>query len=141
MASNDEKFQIFYGLLTNKGSEFFSNAARAIMNYPIPWYGFDGKKQPEGARNTTNLAAFVGWIDAGIATLNNGINTVNTGVNELKSTLAGVKAAVEALGKQQGIDPKEMARIVDEAVEKSADKHFGDLDLGTYEFRKVEDTK
>lgn len=141
MASNQDMFTQIHGLLTNKASEFFSNVARAIMNYPLPWFGFDGKTQPAGARNTTNLGAFLGWIDAGIATLNSAINTVNTGVNELKSTLAGVKAAVEALAKQQGVDPKEMARIVDEAVEKSADKHFGDLNLGTYEFRKVEETK
>lgn len=132
MASNQDMFTQIHGLLTNKASEFFSNVARAIMNYPLPWFGFDGKTQPAGARNTTNLGAFLGWIDSGL-------NNLSTGIGEIKVALAGLQAAVAALGKQQGIDPKELTRIVDEAVGAAADKHLGTI--GTYELRKVEETK
>lgn len=102
---------------------------KAILNHSVTWFGFDGKAQ-EGGRKTTSLAAFIGWIDAGLHNLMAGINAAN-------STLAGLQAAVEALGKRQGIDPAELSKLIDSAVEKSADKHLGDL--GTYQLMKVEE--
>ena len=89
-----------------------------ILNHPVRWYGFDGKTQPAGKRNTVTLAAVIGWLDSGI--------------NQILQNQAATLAAVKASSEKQGIDPAELERLITEAVAKSA---------GTYELRKVEDTK
>lgn len=144
MATNEERFLEAYHrimgalpALAHRGKrrladdQDVADLPNAILNHPVTWYGFNGKTQTAG-RKTTSLAAFVGWIDAGLHNLMNGINTVIVG-------LAGLQAAVEALGKVQGIDPVELAKVIDAAVEKSADKHLGEL--GTYQLTKVEESK
>ena len=87
-----------------------------ILTHKVTWYGFDGKTQPAGKRNTVTLAAVIGWLDSGISQLING--------------QAAILAAVKASSEKQGIDPAELERLITEAVAKSA---------GTYELRKVED--
>lgn len=102
---------------------------RNIMNYPVPWYGYDGKAQPANARNTVTLAAVIGWLDSGI-------NGIFRAVGEVKAGVDGLTAAVKALGEKQGIDPTELSQLIDAAVSKAADKHLSDI--GTYELRKVD---
>ena len=101
----------------------------AVLNQPVPWYGFDGKTQPEGARRTTTLAAFIGWIDSGLNTLMRAVNNANEGI-------AGLTAAVKALSEKQGVDPAALEQLIDKAVSEAAAKHLSDI--GTYELRKVE---
>lgn len=43
--------------------------ADAVMNHKVPWYGYDGKVQPPGGRNTVTLASVIGWLDSGITTI------------------------------------------------------------------------
>lgn len=102
---------------------------RSIMNYPVPWYGYDGKAQPANGRNTVTLAAVVGWLDSGI-------NGIFRAVGEVKAAVDGLTAAVKALSEKQGMDPAELAKTIDAAVSKSADKYLSDI--GTYELRKVD---
>lgn len=98
----------------------------AILNHPVKWYGFDGKTQPEGARNTVSLAAFIGWIDSGIGSL-------STGLGEIKGGIDALTVAVRALTeKQSGIDQGKLDEMMAEAARKA---------LGTYELRRVEDEK
>lgn len=104
----------------------------AILNHPVPWWGFDGKTQPKGSRNTVTLAGVIGWFDTGLNTLMRGINQANEGI-------AGLTAAVKALSEKQGIDPAALEQLIDKAVSEAADKHLSDI--GTYELKKVEDTK
>ena len=92
------------------------NLPERILTHKVTWYGFDGKTQPAGKRNTVTLAAVIGWLDSGISQLING--------------QAAILAAVKASSEKQGIDPAELERLITEAVAKSA---------GTYELRKVED--
>lgn len=99
---------------------------RNIFNYPLPWFGYDGKKQPESARNTITLAAFVGWIDAGVASLSRGIGEIKGSVDAL--TLA----VLELTKKQTGIDQDALNKAMKEAVISAE---------GSYEFRKVEDSE
>lgn len=87
-----------------------------ILSHKVPWYGFDGKAQPEGKRNTVSLSAAIGWLDSALYQIING--------------QAAILAAVKASSEKQGIDPAELERLITDAVAKSA---------GTYELRKVED--
>lgn len=96
---------------------------RNIFNYPLPWFGYDGKKQPEGGRNTTTLAAFVGWIDSGLGSLSRGLGEIKGSVDAL--TLA----VLELTKKQSGIDQGQLDLMMKEAAQKA---------LGKYELTKVE---
>lgn len=97
---------------------------RNIFNYPLPWFGYDGKKQPEGKRNTVTLAAFVGWIDSGLASLSRGIGEIKGSVDAL--TLA----VLELTKKQAGIDQDALNKAMKEATAAA---------LGTYELKKVDE--
>lgn len=99
---------------------------RNIFNYPLPWFGYDGKKQPEGKRNTVTLAAFVGWIDSGLASLSRGIGEIKGSVDAL--TLA----VLELTKKQTGIDQEALNKAMQQAVISAE---------GSYQFRKVEDSE
>lgn len=98
-----------------------------IMNYQVPWYGFDGKTQPKGQRNTVSLGTMIGWLDSGI-------HNLMTAIKANGAKLDGLQAAVTELGKRQGIDPNELAKLVDAAVKQSIKDS-----LGTYELTRVED--
>ena len=93
-----------------------------ILNHEVTWYGFDGKEQPAGKRNTVTLAAVIGWLDSGI--------------HQLLTGQAAILAAVKAISANQGTDPATLAKVIDEAVSRAADKHLADI--GTYELRRVE---
>ena len=125
--SNQKKFDDMYWQTCDKKSWFWGHMAAVIMNYQVPWYGFDGKTQPKGQRNTISLGTMIGWLDSGISNI---INAVKA--NGAK--LDGLQAAVAELGKRQGIDPNELAKLVDAAVKQSVKDS-----LGTYELTRVED--
>ena len=121
MSENQDKFNGIYDVTVGaKQNSFFKRAAEliapAVLNHKVTWYGFDGKAQPEGKRNTVTLAGVIGWLDSGISQLING--------------QAAILAAVKASSEKQGIDPAELERLITEAVTMSA---------GKYELRKVED--
>lgn len=96
--------------------------AKTILNHPVTWYGFDGKPQPKGARNTVTLAGVIGWLDSAL--------------HQLITGQAAILAAVKSISTNQGTDPAALAKVIDEAVERAADKHLADI--GTYELRRVE---
>lgn len=98
----------------------------AILNHPVTWYGFDGKTQPKGSRNTVSLAAFIGWIDSGIGNLSRGLGEIKGSVDAL--TLA----VLELTKKQSGIDQGQLDLMMKEAAQKA---------LGKYELTKVEDSE
>lgn len=50
--------------------------AKATVNCEVPWYGFDGKRPPEGQRRTTNLTAQLGWMDSATTSLAAAAKTV-----------------------------------------------------------------
>ena len=121
MTENQDKFNgIYDNTVGSQQNNFFKRAAEliapAVLNHPVRWYGFDGKTQPAGKRNTVTLAAVIGWLDSGI--------------NQILQNQAAILAAVKASSEKQGIDPAELERLISEAVAKSA---------GKYELRKVED--
>lgn len=117
MADNQSKFNDIVYQITDRTSWMWSYIAQHVMNYEVPWYGFDGKQPPEGQRRSVTLGTVIGWLDTGLTQIINGN--------------AAILAAVKAQSEKQGIDPAELERIITEAVRKSA---------GTYELRKVEDT-
>ena len=86
-----------------------------ILNHKVTWYGFDGKTQPKGKRNTITIAGAIGWLDSAL--------------NQLLSGQAAILAAVKATSQKQGIDPAELEKLISDAVAKS---------VGTYELRRVE---
>lgn len=96
---------------------------RSIMNYAVPWFGFDGKTQRSG-RNTVTLAAFLGWIDSGI-------NNLSRGLGEIKGSIDALTVAVmELTRKQTGIDQEALNKAMKEATAAA---------LGTYELKKVDE--
>lgn len=96
---------------------------RSIMNYAVPWFGYDGKTQKSG-RNTVTLAAFLGWIDSGI-------NNLSRGLGEIKGSIDALTVAVlELTRKQTGIDQDALNKAMKEATAAA---------LGTYELKKVDE--
>ncbi|MFJ7748723.1 hypothetical protein ACIQXM_02060 [Arthrobacter sp. NPDC097144] len=96
---------------------------RSIMNYEVPWYGFDGKA-PTSGRKTVNLAAFLGWIDSGL-------NNLSRGLGEIKGSVDALTLAVlELTRKQTGIDQDALNKAMKEATAAA---------LGTYELKKVDE--
>lgn len=104
--------------MVRRSMEAAENVGAKVLHHPVQWFGFDGKTQPEGGRQTITLAAMLGWFDSGI--------------QQILQGNAAILAAVKAGSEKQGIDPAELERIIEEAVRKSA---------GSYEFRKVEATE
>lgn len=97
----------------------------AILNHPVPWYGFDGKTQPAGKRNTVSLAAVIGWFDSGL-------NVISRGLGEIKGSVDALTLAVTELTKKQaGINQEELNAAMQVAA-KSA--------LGSYELKKVDES-
>lgn len=86
-----------------------------ILEHKVPWYGFDGKEQPKGKRNTTTLSTAIGWLDSAL--------------HQLLTGQAAIMAAVKASSEKQGINPAELEKLINDAVAKS---------VGTYELRRVE---
>lgn len=96
----------------------------AILNHAVPWYGFDGKTQPKGARNTVSLAAVIGWFDSGL-------NNISRGLGEIKGSIDALTVAVmELTRKQTGIDQDALNKAMKEATAAT---------LGTYELKKVDE--
>ncbi|UKA69592.1 M23 family metallopeptidase [Arthrobacter sp. FW306-06-A] len=68
--------------------------ADAVLYRDVEWFGFDGKRQPEGQRHTTTPALALGWSDA-IATSQARLT------NSIKESLTGgVPVDVKALAAQ-----------------------------------------
>lgn len=97
---------------------------RSIMNYAVPWFGYDGKTQKTG-RNTVTLAAFLGWIDSGI-------NNLSRGLGEIKGSVDALTLAVRTLTEKQGVDQESLNKAMQQAVAAAT---------GKYELRKVEDSE
>lgn len=127
-SNNDEKFQDVHHQLTNKAAWFWNYIAENVLHYQVAWYSYDGK-QPAQGRRTVSLATVIGWLDTGISRILNGVADVS-------AKLDGLTAAVRTLGERQGVDPAALAKIINDAVERAADKHLADI--GTYELRRVE---
>lgn len=89
-----------------------------ILNHKVTWYGFDGKTQPKGQRNTVTLAATIGWLDSAL--------------RQLITGQAAILAAVKASSAQQGIDPAKLEQMIQDAIKES---------IGTYELRRVDAAK
>lgn len=89
-----------------------------ILAHKVPWYGFDGKEQPQGQRNTVTLAATIGWLDSAL--------------RQLITGQAAILAAVKASSAQQGIDPAKLEQMIQDAIKES---------IGTYELRRVDAAK
>lgn len=94
-----------------------------VLNQEVPWYGFDGKVQPKGARSTVTMAGFLGWFDSGL-------HVISRGLGEIKGSVDALTLAVAELTKKQGIDQEALNKAMQQAVTSAE---------GSYEFRKVEE--
>lgn len=137
MATNQQKFNDLYWQICDGSSWFWGKVAETVMNYPVKWYGHNGKTQPEGARNTTSLSAFLGWVDSGFGNL-------STGIGEAKTLITAVHADVKTLLNRPVVAPTApvvdvvaLQETINAAVKAAALEHFGEI--GTYELKKKED--
>lgn len=91
--TDDQQRELYRTLCTDEGRALL---ARAVVNYPVPWYGFDGK-QPTSGRTTVNLTAVLGWQDAAFAGLAGRLDGVQKAVSGLST--AKVELTADDLGK------------------------------------------
>lgn len=119
---NEKKLREVHSQLNDRMSWLFTHIASTLLNTKVAVR--NGTKGQE-----TSVATELAWLPDNFRGIRNLLADVI-------GKLAGLQAAVEALGKRQGIDPAELAKVIDAAVEKSADKHLSEI--GNYQLVRVE---
>jgi hypothetical protein len=79
MALTDKQQDDLYWILcTEQGRNVLADA---VLKRETEWFGFDGKTQPAGGRQTVRAADILGWFDASVTGLARKIESVESAVN------------------------------------------------------------